>query len=352
MPTVRTTTTFAASAVESTQGCFEAEKLQAILQAISVEGYAVVGDLVSGTTCAELLATSLEDAEQVRASQAETRHERRTGRGHLQLGLRRHAPYVSAELVANPLTEQIVTGLLGQDAWLGFYNGNVNLPGSGYQPLHYDRPFSWRTPEAAAHDGQPWPPPTTTLSCSLALTHITEANGAAEIYPGSHLETAVTQWPEGERVSKHPELIEQRGEPSRMIIPGGGICFRDPRMWHRGVPNPGEQARPMIALTYHAARCLHWRGRLIHDLDPQAAAQCAQNVTLKVMDDGTLDDGRLVFDADTEAAFRPHSNPHGINRNVRFVQPPQRVNHFVDAHTVGGARVVDDGRVQPLVELS
>ena len=30
MPTVRTTTTFAASAVGSAQGCFEAEKLQAI----------------------------------------------------------------------------------------------------------------------------------------------------------------------------------------------------------------------------------------------------------------------------------------------------------------------------------
>ena len=135
-----------------------------------------------------------------------------------------------AELVANPLIESVVAAVLGPRAWLGFYSGNVNLPGSVHQPLHYDRPFSWRTREKAEKDGQSWPPPTTTLSCSVALTELSEENGATEIYPGTHHETAVTEWPLGERISKHPELIGRVGgadERGFAGLPGQSLrcCF-------------------------------------------------------------------------------------------------------------------------------
>ena len=35
-------------------------------------------------------------------------HEKHTAEGHLQLGPRRHAPYVQKELVANPILESVV----------------------------------------------------------------------------------------------------------------------------------------------------------------------------------------------------------------------------------------------------
>ncbi len=323
------------------------KKLDAIANDFASTGYAVVAGLIPAATCELLMASILEDAERVRARGQLTPHEERTGRGHLQLGLRRYAPYVQPDLVANPLIESVVARILGPGAWLGFYSGNVNLPGSTHQPLHADRPYSWKTAEEARADGQSWPPPATTVSCSVALTEITLENGATEIYPGSQRETAAAEWQPGERPADHPELVEQWGPPLRMEIPAGGICFRDPRMWHRGVPNPSDQPRPMMALTYHAARCLHWRGRLLRDLPPEDLDACAADPTLRVMDSGELGDGRLVFDASASAAFAESESLHGVRRNARFVDAPLRVNHFLDPHLPGGARVVDGGDVAP-----
>ena len=181
----------------------------------------------------------------------------------------------------------------------------------------------------------------------MALSEITDANGATEIYPGTHLETEVAQWPLCERLSNHPDLVARHGPPSTMPIPAGGICFRDPRMWHRGVPNTSAQTRPMIALTYHGERCMHWRGRLVERIDKAAAQRFAQDPALKSMDDGGLADGRLVFEDNTREVFTESANPHQVNRNVRFVEPGMRVNHFLDAHLVGGARLVPDGVIGP-----
>ena len=324
------------------------DKLSAILAAIQTQGFAVVNGLISPSTCDLLKQSILEDADKVVLNTKElTPHEKVTGRGHLQLGLRRHAPFVKGDLVANPLIEHIVTGVLGVRAWLGFYNGNVNRPGSVHQPLHFDRPFSWRSEDDAIKDGQSWPPRTTTLSCSVALGDIAKVNGATEIYPGSHLETEVTQWPPGERLGDHPDMVARYAPPSTMSIPAGGICFRDPRMWHRGVPNESPETRPMIALTYHAAGCLHWRGRLVKTNSKAVMRRFVEDPALRFMDDGTLADGRLLFEDNTRAIFTKSANPYKVNRNVRFADPGVRVNHFLDAHLVGGARLASDGIVEP-----
>ena len=328
--------------------CLAADKLSAILANIQTQGFVVVKDLVSPSTCELLKQSILEDADRVvTETEGLTPHEKVTGRGHLQLGLRRYAPFVKADLLANPLIEHIVTRMLGAGAWLGFYNGNVNRPGSVYQPLHFDRPFSWRSESEAIKGGQSWPPPTTTLSCSLALADITEINGATEIYPGSHLETEVSQWPPGERLSDHPDLVARYAPSDIMSIPAGGICFRDPRMWHRGVPNESQETRPMIALTYHAVGCFHWRGPLVKAIDEAAAQRFDADPTLRFMDDGTLADGRLVFEDNARAVFNEAPNPYKVNRNVRFADPGVRVNHFLDAHLVGGARLEPDSIVSP-----
>lgn len=321
---------------EIRHGRFEPEKLKQIGADIRARGFAVVSGLVSEESRQLLMESVLEDAEAVRAN-GETDHEKRTGQGHLQLGLRRRAPYVRKDLVANPLIEAIVAEILGEGAWLGFYNGNVNMPGSTYQPLHFDRPFSWRSEEQARAEGEDWPPRATTLSCSVALQEITVEKGATEIYPGTHKETAVAEWPLGERPESHPELIKKWEPSARMEIPAGGICFRDPRMWHRGMPNASGQVRPMIALTYHAGLCRHWRGLLVRDISAEDLARCEKDPKLRVMDDGELGDGRLVFEESARSVFEDNPTQHGIVRYVRFVT---EVDHTVDAHLMGGARVI------------
>ena len=324
---------------ERASGSIHTNKLAAIVDDIAVQGFAVVADLVSEETRRLLMDSVREDAEAIRATEELTPHEKHTGVGHLQLGLRRRAPYVRPDLLANPLIEHIVLGVLGEYAWLGFYNGNVNMPGSTSQPLHFDRPFTWKTEEEAFAAGESWPPRATTLSCSVALEEITVANAATEIYPGSHRETAVTSWPRGERPGTHPELLEKWGPPVRMEIPAGGVCFRDPRMWHRGMPNTSSRLRPMIAMTFHAALGKHWRGTLVRGLASEDITQLETDASLRVMDDRTLGDGRLVFEESGRSVFDEHPSRHCIDRNVRFVR---KLDHTVDAHLVGGARVLEE----------
>ena len=316
-------------------GTLPDEVLRDLREAIATEGYAVVSNIVSEKTRELLLPSILEDVDIVRSSGELTPHEQHTGVGHLQLGLRRYAPYVCADLAANPLIESVVEAVLGDGAWLGFYNGNVNCPGSTYQPLHFDRPFSWKTREEAEADGKSWPPPATTLSCSIALADITVDSGATEIYPGSQRETEVATWTTN-RLKDRPDLLKVWGPPERMEIPAGAVCFRDPRMWHRGVPNHSDRPRAMLGLTYHSALANHWRGRLVHDISDEDREQIQANPALKLLDDGKLGDGRLIFHASARSAFESESK-HGINRNVKFVD--EEVNHLVDAHSRGGARV-------------
>ena len=339
-------THFDITQAEREAGSLAPSKLAQLRDSFETNGYAVVSGLISAETCDLLLQSVLEDVAHIRTRPEPTLHEQRTGIGHLQLGLRRYAPYVKSDLVANPLIESIIIELLGAGAWLGFYNGNVNCPGSGFQPLHLDRPFAWKSAEEAAAAGQPWPPPTITVSCSVALFDITEAN-ATEIYPGTHRETAVIEWPRGDRPEYHPDLIEKWGPSGSMTIPAGGICFRDPRMWHRGVANQSDRVRPMIGLTYHSGLAKHWKGLLTPDMTEDQALRCAADPTLRMMNDGTLGDGRLVFDSSVQDVFDSAENPHNIDRNVRFADAAQTVNHFVDAHLLGGARVVPKGQITP-----
>ena len=222
---------YTATAAEHAAGSLAPEALDGVLASLHTDGFAVVSGLLSEECCALLAASVLEDVQLIRKDAREpTPHEMRTGHGHLQLGLRRYAPYIRSDLVANPLIESVVAAVLGEGSWLGFYNGNINTPQSGVQPLHFDRPYSWKTPEAATAAGQPWPPPTTTLSCSVALTPITPDNGPTEIYPTSHHETAVCTM-EGNRLSRDMVAAQAEKHPAAsMIIPAGAVCFRDPRM--------------------------------------------------------------------------------------------------------------------------
>ena len=311
--------------------------LRELREAIETVGYGVVCGLVSDETRKLLLPSILEDVEIVRANGELTPHEKNTGVGHLQLGLRRHAPYVCADLAANPLIESVVAEVLGSGAWLGFYNGNVNCPGSTFQPLHFDRPYSWKTQEEAEADGQAWPPPTTTLSCSVALADITMETGATEIYPGSQRETEVATWTTN-RLKDRPDLLEAWGPPERMEIPAGAVCFRDPRMWHRGVPNLSDLPRAMLGLTYHSALGNHWRGRVVHEVSAEDQKLLAGDSSLKLLDEGGVGDGRLIFHASSRTAFTKPS-PHGINRNILFTD--EDVNHLIDAHSRGGARITE-----------
>lgn len=155
-----------------------------------------------------------------------------------------------------------------------------------------------------------------------------EANGATEVWPGTH------NLPELGRCNKFTEsqktieafatMAERRREsvpPVRLCIPKGAVAFRDARCAHRGVPNHGPVPRPMLALQYASTEC---RGDLVVNstqLISRMSADKRGDGAVQVRHSGTVQSSgqtRLVFSASARMAFAEES-PWGIDRNVLFI---------------------------------
>jgi ectoine hydroxylase-related dioxygenase (phytanoyl-CoA dioxygenase family) len=158
-------------------------------------------------------------------------------RGHLQQGPPPFAPYVFPDYVANPLIADVLHAILGAGAYCEFYNGNTNCPDSTYQQLHLDAMHE-PGPETEAA-------PTSAVVVNVVPQDVDECNGAVELWPGTHRIVGPTPVPE--------EAIEARRAevpPIRGCFRKGDALLRDSRLWHRGVPNPSNDYRHMIAMVF------------------------------------------------------------------------------------------------------
>ena len=187
--------------------------------------------------------------------------------GHLQQGPPPYSPYIFRDIVANPYVIQVTQELLGPGVYNNFYNGNTNCPGSTTQPLHRDGAHLW--PNAAvAH-------PTAEVVVNISPQDTTEENGSVELWPGSHLEVSGKRIDEAEEEARRKICPPIRGSAKK-----GSALIRDMRLWHRGVPNPSDKPRHMIAMI-HRVQWLRSDRRLKYktgceaafensDLDPNA----------------------------------------------------------------------------------
>ena len=162
-------------------------------------------------------------------------------KGHLQQGPPPFAPYIFKDVVANPYVIQVTKALLGPGLYNNFYNGNTNCPGSTTQPLHRDGAHLWPD-QKVAH-------PTTEVVVNISPQDTTEENGSVEIWPGSHLEVGEHHIDEAQEEARRKICPPTRGNAKK-----GSVLIRDMRLWHRGVPNPSDKPRHMIALIYR----VHW----------------------------------------------------------------------------------------------
>ena len=64
-------------------------------------------------------------------------------RGHLQQGPPPYPEYVFPEVVINSFAVQVAKKMLGEHAFLSFYNGNTNCPVSKLQHVHLDGSHLW-----------------------------------------------------------------------------------------------------------------------------------------------------------------------------------------------------------------
>ena len=158
-------------------------------------------------------------------------------RGHLQQGPPPFVPYVFADYVANPLIANVLGAVLGLGAYCEFYNGNTNCPGSTYQQLHLDAVHE----PSSATDAKP----TSAVVVNVVPQDVDERNGAVELWPGTHAIVGPTPVPEASIESRRAEV-----PPIRGVFRKGDALLRDSRLWHRGVPNPSNDYRHMIAMVF------------------------------------------------------------------------------------------------------
>jgi phytanoyl-CoA dioxygenase PhyH len=211
--------------------------LDKAIQALRVEGCVVLGDIVSHAHLDLLCERMDEDSRKLIAVEKWGGAGR--VKGHLQQGPPPFAPCVFSDIVANPFVIQVTRALLGDGVYNSFYNGNTNCPGSGTQPLHRDGGHLWPGLEVAH--------PAASVVVNISPMDVSEENGSVELWPGTHLVTSV----EG-------RVDEQAEEARRRIVPPvrgnakkGSVLIRDIRLWHRGVPNPSDRPRHMIALIHN-----------------------------------------------------------------------------------------------------
>jgi ectoine hydroxylase-related dioxygenase (phytanoyl-CoA dioxygenase family) len=99
---------------------------------------------------------------------------------------------------------------------------NLNLPGSHAQNEHVD-----------GYASQPF------LVVNVACVDTDLENGAMEILCGTH-----------RRDSKYWRILLDQPERLRLQMKQGDIVVRTSTLWHRGMPNHTERARPMLAFTW------------------------------------------------------------------------------------------------------
>ena len=158
--------------------------------------------------------------------------------GHLQQGPPKSPEFVFAEVVMNQYVNEICKLLYGNQPKLTFYNGNTNCPGSTTQGLHMDGTHHTKHPDPVHLPKA--------VVVNIPTGSMSPENGAIQLWPGSHMIRS-----KGERNLIDHETIEEREKQVPPVQPTtevGDILIRDVRLWHRGVPNPSDRPRHMIAL--------------------------------------------------------------------------------------------------------
>jgi ectoine hydroxylase-related dioxygenase (phytanoyl-CoA dioxygenase family) len=222
---------------ELKSGKLSPERVEQAVEAIRTEGFVILEDVISHAHLDALRERMDEDSRQLieRSQWGGAGHVR----GHLQQGPPPFAPYIFPDIVANPFVIQVTRELLGPGLYNSFYNGNTNTPGSEKQPLHRDSGHLWPN-WTVAH-------PAASVVVNVSPADVSEENGSVELWPGTHLKTSPLRGID-ERAEEEQRTISP---PVRGNAKKGSALIRDMRLWHRGVPNPSDRPRHMIAMIHN-----------------------------------------------------------------------------------------------------
>jgi hypothetical protein len=230
------------TAAERRQGSFDAVQLQAARAALHEDGFVLIENVVAHEHL-DLLRIRMEEDLLLLRVLPHVPHN--FVWGNIQQDPPPTAAYTFGDVVANPFACQLTSSILGDGAYLNGISGNSNVPGSQRQPVHVDEGQLW--PDlAAAH-------PPVRLAVNITLTDTTAANGAVELWPGSHADVTLVMGQE-QRVPA-AALADRRAlaPPLQVETRKGAILVRDTRVWHRGTANTSADTRFMLAMVHNVA---------------------------------------------------------------------------------------------------
>jgi hypothetical protein len=218
------------------------EHREAAARALKDDGIVVLNDVIAPEHIAALRGRMLED---LPAYLARTDAPFNFNTGNVQQEPPPFAPYLFKDVLLNDIVIAVTHALLGDGLHNGFYSGNTAVGGSGQrQPVHADVGQLWPDLEVAT--------PPFGLVVNVPVVDMSAANGSTEVWPGTHKDTTV--YVQHGDIKLPAEAVEARRAvrpPLQPAVRAGGVVIRDLRLWHAGMPNLTDQARPMIAM-------IHW----------------------------------------------------------------------------------------------
>jgi hypothetical protein len=227
---------------ERLNGTTKLETIQSAVEAFHRDGFSAISNAIDPAIIDKLNARMLEDTPKY--LNRPTLH---YNQGKKARNISQMPPFTKEfmfqEIWANPHAMTILEYILGPRPECRFVNSNTALPNpnpDARQAVHSDAYHD--------HPNYSW-----AVVLNIYLTDVSPANGATEVWPGTHNITSKKY-----HVSEYSGRIRREAfceraktnPPGQVTIPKGSICFRDLRTWHSGMPNLSNDPRIMLAIVY------------------------------------------------------------------------------------------------------
>jgi hypothetical protein len=174
---------------------------------------------------------------------------------------------VFGELIAHPLADAVVGGLLGPDYIVSNFTANIARPGSASMVVHSD---------LAAVMPEPWLAPQT-VNVIWCLTDVHRDNGATLHIPGSH------QW---------ATMADVPADPMAHMAPfeagAGSVIVMEGRIWHTSGSNVTADEDRALLFGYYTKPFIRPQWNFTAALSPARQAEMSPLMRYRLGLDPTL----------------------------------------------------------------